>query len=100
MLVWYTRLSRKFRIHWKLNNMAKKFQRIIINKMIDGVHVMALENVPGKRTTQVRCTNSNEPFENPPKVDDFFCPDYIEHDVDVANRLGQKAIEIYNRGEC
>lgn len=72
----------------------KKIQRLIINKIIDGVLVVALENVPGKKATQVRVIkNATKPLDPAPKADDFFVPGIIVKDIDLANTLGQKAFD-------
>lgn len=74
--------------------MAKKFQRVIINKMIDGVLVVALENVPGKAATQVRIIpGAIEPLANSPKAEDFFVPGRYEKDRVRADFLGEQAMK-------
>jgi hypothetical protein len=82
--------------------MAKKqFERLIINRVIDGVLVVALENHPGKRATQVRVITGDNvtPLDPICFKDERFCPGYIEHDRALADKLGEKAMALYNSGQ-
>ena len=73
----------------------KQVQRLIINKMIDGVLVVALENIPGENGTQVRIVPSaTEPLKNPPKAEDFFCPGKLVRDWDTRVKLGKKSMKL------
>lgn len=76
--------------------MAKKFERLIINKMIDGVLVVALENHPGKSATQVRVITGRtvSPLNPAPKAEDFFVPGNLLKDRALADQLGEKAMRM------
>jgi hypothetical protein len=78
---------------------VKQVQRLIVNRVIDGVLVVALENVPGRRATQVRVAGGTEPMPASAFRDPFFCPGRIERDVDRANALGEEAMALYRAGQ-
>jgi hypothetical protein len=77
-----------------------KFVRVMVNRMIDGVLVVCLENVRGIRATQVRVLEgATQPLSPMPKATEFWMPGEVLKDVELANKLGAKAAHFIVKGE-